>query len=759
MTSGIYLKKHTQPRSRKRYHRVGKENLFFMKKLCNCKLLLLLIISLISLNSYGQGAITVQATNAIAPETPTGSILLTGAFDVGTSYQVVYHLTGKSGNDTVSLPATDAGITISGLKAGVYSHLMVINDGTVSRIKGHVIIRDNIHVLATWVDPTCDGMNGEIEIPVSINDSAYIISYYLDGEKNWSTYDESGNADINERNVAYSHNGFVAFKHLPVGTYTRIEIRSVVKYTDSKNKNTTARLGNPIKVFSVVLKSNKKDCIAVQKTEFMGAVYQNFTGIQDDDPADFTQTYARLTQPLNKGQGIAKNAKTGKRFIPLRNFLFQITYANTDNFKMYTTDFFATKYVNRLDLLEHSYFNGCLNLNLISYVMPEAWKINRGDMGHLYVDAFTSLITTNVIDTLKGSNPATDKTYNIKSNIFGLSGKAAFNSVFNSDFNIEVGAKLFWLFPSSKVVNGSLNPQNPDVPPSNDPMLNYVTKQDSATLNSFIVKEKNVHPYYTFEALVQYNTSKVAGNGSNIFLHYQYTSNYAGNKNGNYQNNYWQFQLGYALDINTIFPSKTATKATDTTGKDDLAPTDSIADTSQKSVTSPAAVSATTVTPQPATTVNPTPEVQPVVTVNAAPVAQPVASVTPAPPTKTKRVNDTLVKSIVTAIWDSIKIERERAKVTVVDSLGPLIVNSDRYVRVQPLVNAKAVDFIKKGTNVAFTGYTDDGEDQNGIKRWYKNNKGWFWAGEAKAAKSTKKKVTKETAAKTQTAKAAAKKK
>ena len=224
-------------------------------------------------------------------------------------------------------------------------------------------------------------------------------------------------------------------------------------------------------------------------------------------------------------------------------------------------------------------------------------------------------------------------------------------------------------------------------------------------------------------------------------------------------NNYWQFQLGYALDINTIFPSKTATKATDTTGKDDLAPTDSIADTSQKSVTSPAAVSATTVTPQPATTVNPTPEVQPVVTVNAAPVAQPVASVTPAPPTKTKRVNDTLVKSIVTAIWDSIKIERERAKVTVVDSLGPLIVNSDRYVRVQPLVNAKAVDFIKKGTNVAFTGYTDDGEDQNGIKRWYKNNKGWFWAGEAKAAKSTKKKVTKETAAKTPTAKAAAKKK
>jgi hypothetical protein len=301
--------------------------------------------------------------------------------------------------------------------------------------------------------------------------------------------------------------------------------------------------------------------IAVQTTKFFGAAYANFTGIQDDDPSGYAQFYARLSQPLNHASGISYKAGFWRRFLFARNFILQLTYGNTDNFKLYTYDTLGSRYANRLDLFSHSYFNGNLSLNLLTFVVPKNWKKNEGDMAHIYLDFFSSLAITNVIDTLKKNDPATSKSFNVKSNVFGLNLKAAFSNAFDTRFNIEVASRVLWLSPSSGSINSKLNPQQSDIPDL------------SNTLNTSksLVAENNF-PYAQFDVLVQYLTGNNAVtttsnqdnntiSNSNIFLKYSYTTNTAKGFGKRYPNNYFQFQIGYALDISKLFYAQSPTKS------------------------------------------------------------------------------------------------------------------------------------------------------------------------------------------------------
>lgn len=606
-------------------------------------------------------------TYASACDATDGKIELTGNFDTTNNYQVVYHRTGTSNNDTVSLKAKKNTITIDNLRAGVYSHIVIISDGTVSTIKGHKIIYDNCHLLSHQINPSCGLSNGKIEIsklPIGV----YNVSYYLDNER--ETHDIT------------CIDSTLTIPGLRPGTYKDIVLTLINK-------------GDKIKVFPVVLTNNSKDCIGKQSTVFLGAAYENFTGIPDDDPSSFSQVYARLSQPLNKAQGIEKNAAGGKRFIPLRNLMFQLTYGNTDNFKMYSTNFFGTHYVNRLDLYAHSYFNGSININMLTYIMPENWKLHTGDMAHIYLDFFSSLITTNVIDTGISSSPATNKTYNIKSNLMGFTAKASFNKVFNTNFMIEIGTKLFWLNPSSKIVNGSLNPQNSEISGTNDPTLSYVSRSDTATLNGFLVKGKNVPPYYAIEALIQYNTGKTSDNSSNVFLHYQYVTNFAGNRLNNFSSNYWQFQLGYALDIGKIFPSKSSNSScTDTANKDDLAPSDTLSQNKPKDITGKQSVA-------------------------------------------TKQT----LKAMAAATSDTIPYK---------DTTVMYTFSATRNIRSKPNDTSEEVGQVTSGTQLQITGYTDSGQSVDQIKRWYRiDNDHWFWADHNKALSKSAPKKKKTTTSKT----------
>ncbi len=282
--------------------------------------------------------------------------------------------------------------------------------------------------------------------------------------------------------------------------------------------------------------------IASQSTKFYGAAYANFTGIQDDNPSGYAQVHVRLSQPLNTIRGIDYDASNRERFIGLRNFLFQLTYANTDNFKLYSFEKWEQHYVNRLDLLAHAYFNGNLGLNLFTYVMPKEWAgKHKGDLGHIYFDVMTSLLLTDVYDTLHS------RQYNVKTNLWGLNAKAILQDVGASRFTIEAGGKLMWLFPSSNSVNSNLSPQ-----------ISNVGDLDLNPSLNLEIQNKNVIPYFEFGAVVEYATGKVkesaeAKDNSHIFIRYSYTSNYIKNTAPNFRNNYFQFQIGYVFDISKFF--------------------------------------------------------------------------------------------------------------------------------------------------------------------------------------------------------------
>ena len=307
--------------------------------------------------------------------------------------------------------------------------------------------------------------------------------------------------------------------------------------------------------------------LAADSCTFLGAVYSNFTGIPDDNPAGFTSTYLRLSHSLFQPEGICDSANACQRWIAVRNFMFELTYNNNNNnLKMYSLDTFGNKYSNRLDLYTHAYFNGSLYLNLFTFVMPQTAHFlhkrdtsNRdrykGDGAHFYLDAFTTLALANVIDSGM-SHPSTGtlnptQTYTMKTNLYGLSFKyKTTDGVYNTPFNIELGLQLFWLFTSSNSINPNLNPQYNSI-------RDFNNAQNSST--HILASTPQVYPYLALNALVQYNTNR-GNSSSNIFLHYRYIDNYTYDfSNSHYHNNFFEFQLGYALDLSKLISKPTTT--------------------------------------------------------------------------------------------------------------------------------------------------------------------------------------------------------
>jgi hypothetical protein len=73
---------------------------------------------------------------------------------------------------------------------------------------------------------------------------------------------------------------------------------------------------------------------------------------------------------------------------------------------------------------------------------------------------------------------------------------------------------------------------------------------------NIITNRSGVLPYLSLNALVQYNTNP-ANSTSNIFIRYRYVDNYIHDfYDSHYHNNFFEFQLGYALDITKVLPGK-----------------------------------------------------------------------------------------------------------------------------------------------------------------------------------------------------------
>lgn len=368
------------------------------------------------------------------------------------------------------------------------------------------------------------------------NDGQIIIHGLLAGTPYNVTYDQNDTTIAVPLSITSDVNGNIVIIRLVAGKYSNFQI---------------ATTGAPVVAQHIITTTTLiGKTIASQATKFVGAVYGNFTGVQDDNPNGFVQTYARLSQPLNKYDGISVNSHFKDRWIPVRNFIVQLTYGNTDNFKTYSVDTLGDKYTNRLDLLAHSYFNGNIALNLVTFVVPENWRKHqgKGDLGHVYFDIFTSFLVTKVTDTLLANDPATVKLYNVKSSVVGLNLKAAFNS---TDWNIEASFKPFIILPWSSYLNHNMNVQSGDY--SSGSLAQNATKPFSLSKNPV---------YFQFDVDIHYLTGKQPSNSggnvtsntsnSNAFIRFSHITNMRNNSGNHYPNNYWLLQLGYALDITKL---------------------------------------------------------------------------------------------------------------------------------------------------------------------------------------------------------------
>lgn len=633
-----------------------------------------------------------------------GAINLVGKFDTKNKYTITYVRRGYAIDSCVTSPKNETTLVIKGLEAGIYSQVTVKTENSNTIMPGYVELNDisGNYRLARTINPTCEHKNGKIMLDSLESCGRYVATYIKDGNEVFFDNRKCCDDVRGENCIKADAEGNLIIDGVYAGTYTDIAVYEI----DAKDK-----LGRKKLIYPVILTDDYSKCVGTLRTTFMGAAFENFTGIQDDNPNNFLQFYARLSQPLNKAEGISYDALGRDRFVWLRNLMFQLSYGNTDNFKMYTTDFFGRKYVNRLDLYAHSYFTGTLNVNIISYIMPKNWKLHTGDMCHGYLDFFTSLAVTNVHDsgTAVGHSVKEDdmKKYNIKTSIWGLSAKLRFNNVFNTNFMIEVNPRLFWLYPSSKIVDPTLNPQNSDMVGFNDSIFQYKSSSDTTTLNSFKYTGKNVPPHYALDILIQYNTSDKKDNNSNIFLHYNYTSNFTGSGR-NFQNNYWQFQIGYSMDITKVFRSKEDNAAAGEK-KADLAPTK---------------------------------EEKPAATTDS----------------KTDTTNGKS-SSVKGKSDDRTPAAKQEAKccdsIKIIKFEGTAKSSQTVILRKQPIETADSVGVFKTKSEIPYVGYTNEGQSVNGNSIWYHTkDKEWFWSGGV-----NKKKVKDKTAKKKDASKKASKKK
>ncbi|HVZ96615.1 MAG TPA: hypothetical protein VG847_07055 [Chitinophagaceae bacterium] len=366
-------------------------------------------------------------------------------------------------------------------------------------------------VSVSYIEPTSEGGNdGSITIHGLSKNKTYIAFFKKDGEQ------------TRRENIKTGMGTDGTIKNLEPGVYNNIY------FTE----------GNGITSVPDIISLGK---VAVQSTRFFGAIYNNFTGVADDDPTDFTQYYAMLSQPLRKVYGIDSYSKSNQRFVLLRNLFFQLTYGNTDKFKLYSFDTLNSKYVNRLDLFAHSYLDAKGSLNLLTYIFPE--KKGFGDLAHLYLNATVGFLSTEVTDSTRKDSSNNPIARPVHSMTMGWDAAVKFQRIFNSSFQVEVGFKMFWVYALSAAFNPQLNPQAVNV-----------TDIGGAQNQNKMLERKTNFPFYNLDILISYGlASDPTSNTSNIFLHYSSTSNMAKVFGKNYTNDYFQFQLGVALDITKIF--------------------------------------------------------------------------------------------------------------------------------------------------------------------------------------------------------------
>ncbi len=338
-----------------------------------------------------------------------------------------------------------------------------------------------------------------------------------------------------------------------------------------------------------------------QQVQWDVSVFSNIKGIQDDNPPTYTETYLRLSIPLNRQQGIKSNSQLlgerrwskefkisqknrnkhinsntwrihpnedaaskndypylasrshrplSGRIILSRNLYFQGNYAtNVADLKAVYNDTGSNpiRYVNALDLLKYEKFKLSLRYNIFTYIVPKSnWD---GDIGHLYVDGVAAVMSTSIAD----SNKSMGSPFLAKSLILGSSIKYKSTNLSvagsKTPLGFELGVSFLWINAFSDNVNTTLNAQYSDR--VYQTIANGLNKGKTFTVNNQV--------YQNIDLLVYYNTGKKSDtlSSSNFYFHLSYFGNFPAPSSSYMNNSYLQLQIGYSLSLNKFISNFT----------------------------------------------------------------------------------------------------------------------------------------------------------------------------------------------------------
>ena len=336
-----------------------------------------------------------------------------------------------------------------------------------------------------------------------------------------------------------------------------------------------------------------------------GAVLSALPYIKDDNPAGYTQTYLRFNfeRPciMDRRRRLPKH-DCEKHFAFCRNFFAQIFFStNAENLPIYfnygNNPKDSVKYVNRLDLVEHSKYSFVFLDNILTYSNfnkpSDDWQTK------IYLQAMGTFMRTVAADTTVAS-----KTYNVTSILLGGNLTVIFTNNYNftqRPLFLEVTGQTFWV----NAFNNSLDP---------DLNFQYENRGDYLTqLNNNKKLIANPYPFYLLKFLARINLNKTDSSvhpnktsdiaGSYLFLSLAYTSNFAANRSGNFYNNYFQAQVGLSIDIGKALNSLSGNKSTPTPP---TAPTTPTTPTAPTTPTPPTAPTTPTTPTAPTTPTTPT---------------------------------------------------------------------------------------------------------------------------------------------------------
>ena len=305
-------------------------------------------------------------------------------------------------------------------------------------------------------------------------------------------------------------------------------------------------------------KSNKSHA----DNTFCYLAYSDFRGFKSDKPNGLVQFEFNYAFRINYsnfglfGEGTGKEREENS-LIPFYNIFGGFALTKLENKLRYKPlNYYidttgaqpdTIRHIHTFDLLRYANFSAFAKLNLIRA------SFNKGTM-RFYVDFNGEFISSGVSDSLL---PENDREFNINSLMAGLS------FTFATKFRPE----NFPLNTSFTFETSHLRSYNNNVSQRTGPL--YQPSEDSR--NNYYPVDKELNPEDTrilkFQLLFKYNPKRSDTSGE-IFLRMNYSTNSFNTiKNdvseSNYNNNYFQFQVGYVGNISDFFPAKEEAKKGD----------------------------------------------------------------------------------------------------------------------------------------------------------------------------------------------------